>query len=194
MTTYAVALFVHLLGAIGAFIGVGVWLFAALALRRAQQVGQIRALTGLIQPSGNLAVASILLLGGAGLYMALTTWGASATWIIVATGSFLLLAPFGAFVIEPRLRALAKAATVAPDGPLPAALATRAQDPLVGIGLTTYIGVLLGIVFLMAVKPPLADSLLAMGVATALGVLSGLPLLRVTRVSHAHDARVDADA
>jgi hypothetical protein len=50
MSNYDLALFVHIVGAIGAFIGVSVWLFAALALRRAQDVGQVRALTSLIQP------------------------------------------------------------------------------------------------------------------------------------------------
>jgi hypothetical protein len=173
MSIYTLMLFVHVVGAIGTFLGVGVWLFAALALGRARQVGQVRALTSLIQPSGVLAVVSILLLGGAGFYMAITVWGERATWIIVATISFLLLAPFGVFVIDPRLRAIEKAAAVAPDGPLPATLASRAHDPVTGIGLSTYIGVLLGIVFLMTNKPPLTGSILAMLVALGLGLASG---------------------
>ncbi len=182
MSTYTIMLFVHIVGAIGTFIGVSVWLFAALGLRRAQQVGQVRALTGLIQPSGVLAIVSILLLGVTGFYMALTVWGERATWIIVATISFLLLAPFGVFVIDPRLRALAKAAAAEPDGPLPAPLAVRTRDPLVGIGLSVYVGVLLGIVFLMTNKPPLAVSIIAMIVAIVLGLASGLPLLWPARL------------
>jgi hypothetical protein len=176
MTLYTVALFIHIVGAIGAFIGVSVWLFAALALRRARSVGQVRALTGLIQPSGVLAVVSILLLGVAGLYMAVTVWGEQATWIVVATVAFLLLAPFGALVIDPRLRAIAKAAATAPEGPLSAALAKCANSPLVGIWLSIYLAVLLGIVFVMTNKPPLVDSIIAIVGATALGLASG-PLL-----------------
>jgi hypothetical protein len=180
-TLYTLALFVHIVGAIGAFIGVSVWLFAALALRRAQSVGQVRALTSLIQPSGVLAVVSIVLLGVAGFYMAITVWGERATWIIVATISFLLLAPFGGVVIDRRLRALAKAAAAAPDGPLPASLAARAQDPLVGIGLSVYLAALLGIVFLMTNKPPLDGSIATMLVAALLGLLSSAPLWRRAR-------------
>src|SRR5690348_828568 len=134
MSLYTIALFAHIIGAIGTFIGVSVWLFAAEALRRAQRVEQVRALTSLIRPSGVIAIVSILLLGIAGFYMALTAWGEQATWIIVATISFVLLAPFGAFVIDPRLRALARAAAAAPDGPLPSAMAARTRDPLVGVG------------------------------------------------------------
>jgi hypothetical protein len=44
----------------------------------------------------------------------------------------------------------------------------------VGVGLYTYIGVLLGIVFLMTNKPSLVDSSLTMVIATALGLAAGL--------------------
>jgi hypothetical protein len=174
MNIYTLALFAHIVGAIGTFIGVSVWLAVAEALRRVQRVEQVRTLTSLIQPSGIFAIVSILLLGIAGFYMALAAWGEQATWIAVATISFVFLAPFGAFVIDPRLRAIAKAAVAAPDGPLSASLAARIHDPLVGIGLYLYIGVLLGIVFLMTTKPPLAASILAMVVAAMLGLAVGL--------------------
>lgn len=170
------------MGVIGTFIGVSIWLFVAAALRRAQQVAQVRTFTRLVQPSGVIAIVSILLLGIARFYMALTAWGEQATWIIVATISFVLLAPFGACVIDPRLRALARAAA-APDGPLPAAMAARTHDPLVRIGLYLYVGVLVGIVFLMTTKPPLAISIFAMVVAAMLGLAVGLPLWWTTRSS-----------
>lgn len=187
MSLYTLALFLHIVGAIGTFIGVSIWLFVAVALRRAHQVGQVRTLSGLIQPSGVLAVGSILLLGVAGFSMAITVWGERTTWIIVATIGFLLLAPFGVFVIDPRLRAVAKAAAAAPDGPLPTSLVVRARNPLVGIGLSVYIGVLLGIVFLMTTKPSTGVSILAMVVATVLGLASGALLWWVTRTRSRKD-------
>jgi len=187
MPIYTLMLFVHIVGAIGTFIGVGMWLFAALVLRRMQTVGQVRALTSLIQPSGVLAIVSILLLGVAGFYMGITVWGERATWIIVATISFLLLAPFGVFVIDPRLRAVAKAAAAAPDGPLPETLAARTRDPLAGIGLSVYLCVLLGIVFLMTTKPSTGVSILAMVVATLLGLISGVLLLLGARTRSRED-------
>jgi Predicted integral membrane protein (DUF2269) len=174
MTLYTFALFLHIVGAIGMFAGVSTWLFVAVALRRARQVAQVRALSSLIQPSGVLTIVSILLLGVAGFYMAITVWGERASWIIVATISFLLLAPFGAFVIDPRLRALGRAAAALSDGKLPATVAARTRDPLVGLGLWTYVSVLLGIVFLMTNKPPLGVAISAMVVATALGLATGL--------------------
>jgi Predicted integral membrane protein (DUF2269) len=189
MSIYPLAVFVHIVGAIGVFAGVGVWLLAAAALRRTQQVQQVRALAGLTVASGNVAVGGVLLLAAAGLYLALSTWGWQTAWIDVATIGFLLLGPVGAFVIDPRIRALAKAADAAPDGPLPASLAVRTRDPFVGIALHTYVGVLLGIVFLMSTKPPLGASILAMVVAMLLGLASALPVWWAARSRIAEPVR-----
>ncbi|MFI5272531.1 MAG: hypothetical protein ACHQ4H_05790 [Ktedonobacterales bacterium] len=183
MSVYNLALFLHIVGAIGTFVGVSIWLVAALALRRAPQVGQVRVLASLIQPSGVVAIVSILVLGVAGFYMGITVWGERATWIIVATLSFLLLAPFGVFVIDPRLRAVAKAAADVPDGPLPPSLAARIHDPIVGIGLALYLGVLLGIVYLMTNKPSTEGSIIVMVVAAAVGLAAGAPIWWTTRTS-----------
>jgi hypothetical protein len=53
----------------------------------------------------------------------------------------------------------------------------------VRIGLYLYVGVLVGIVFLMTTKPPLAISIFAMVVAAMLGLAVGLPLWWTTRSS-----------
>ncbi|HEY7832782.1 MAG TPA: DUF2269 family protein [Ktedonobacterales bacterium] len=181
MNLYTLALFVHVLGVIGIFAGLGVWLFGLAALGRMQHVEQVRAIAGVVTAAGYLVVGSLLPLGVGGFYMALTTWGLRATWIIVATVSFILLAPAGAVVIDPRVRAIGLQARAAPDGPLPAELAKRTHDPILGIGLHVYIAVLLGIVYLMTTKPALAPSIVAMVVAVAIGLASGVFLWWASR-------------
>jgi hypothetical protein len=171
MNLYSLALFVHLVGVLAIFAGIGVWFFAALALRHAKEVAQIRALAGLTGASGNVAVGGVLLVAVGGIYMALTTLGWQTAWIDVATVSFALLAPFGVAVIDPRIRALAKAADMAPDGPLPEPLVSRTRSPLLSGGLSLYFAVLLGIVFLMTTKPQLVVSVVVMASALALGLM-----------------------
>jgi hypothetical protein len=176
MNLYALALFVHLVGVLAIFVGIGVWFFAALALRRTREVTSVRTLTGLTGASGNVAVAGVLLVATGGLYMALSTNQWEAGWIDVATISFALLAPFGVAVIDPRIRALAKAADVAGDGPLPAPLLARTRSPLLSGGLSLYFAVLLGIVFLMTTKLSLVVSLVVMGCAVAFGLVAAVLL------------------
>jgi hypothetical protein len=182
LSRYTLELFVHVSGAIGLFASVGAWLFGMAALRRAERVEQVGPIARLMGVSGNIAVASVVLLGTAGLDMALTVWGWHTAWIDVATSGVVLLGAFGAFIIDPRVRAIAKQAHAIPDGQLPAPLWARIHDPVLLIGLYTYVVTLFGIVFLMTVKPPLIGSLLASAGAAALGLLVGLLFWRVDRV------------
>jgi hypothetical protein len=182
MSIYTIVLFLHVCGAIGYFVGMGTWLFALAALRRAQRVEQVRALTKLAGRLGPLFGISVLLILATGLYMAITAWGLRTGWIDVALVSLILIAPLGTAFIEPRRRAIARLAQEAPDGPLPQALEQRTHDPILGTALQTVTILLLGIVFLMTNKPSLIVSLIVMGVALVLAVASGALVSRATRI------------
>ncbi len=181
MSIYTIVLFLHVSGAIGYFAGMGTWLFGLAALRRAQRVEQVRALTNLAGRLGPLFGISVLLILATGLYMAITAWGLRTGWIAVALVSLILIAPLGTAFIEPRRRAIARLAREVPDGPLPQSLEQRIHDPILGTSLQTVTILLLGIVFLMTNKPSLIGSLIVMAVALVLGVVSGALVSRVTR-------------
>jgi hypothetical protein len=179
MNLYSLMLFLHVCGDIGIFIGIGAQLLGLMALRRTTRVEQARAIAGLMSLSDPISIVSALVTIAAGLYLALTVWGLQTGWIAVALVSLIvLLPPLMAGVVEPRMRAIVTMAKEAPDGPLPATLDARIHDPLLGTALQTVVAVVLGIVFLMTNKPPLAGSVAAMVVALALGLASGLPLWR----------------
>ena len=181
MSIYTIALFLHVSGAIGYFIGIGTWLFGLSALRRAQRVEQVRALTNLVGRSGPLIGISVLLILATGLYMALTTWSLKTGWIEVALVSLVLIVPLSTAFIEPRRRAIERLAREAPDGPLPQELEQRTHDPVLLTALQTVAALLLGIVFLMTTKPELTGSLIVMAVALALGLTSGVLVSRPRR-------------
>jgi Predicted integral membrane protein (DUF2269) len=195
MSIYTIVLFLHVSGAIGYFIGIGTWLFGLSALRRAQRVEQVRALTNLVGRSGPLLGISVLLILATGLYLAVTAWGLQTGWIAVALISLVLMAPLGTALIESRRRTIDRLAREAPDGPLPQSLELRTHDPVLLTALQTVAALLLGIVFLMTTKPSLAGSLIVMAVALALGLASGVLVSRATRTrgqgvnTHANDMR-----
>src|SRR5438270_6394142 len=176
MSLYTLALFLHVSGAIGAFVSLGIWLFGLSALRRARHVEQVRAIAWLIIIASPLMVFSVLLIGVAGLEMALSTWGLQTPWIAVALVSFVLMAPIGPFVLDLRMRAIIAMAGKAPEGTLPDALNKRTLDPILATAAQALASVLLGIVFLMTTKPSLATSILVMVIASFLGLFSSLPL------------------
>ncbi|HZC79361.1 MAG TPA: DUF2269 family protein [Ktedonobacterales bacterium] len=183
MTLYTLALFVHLVGVIVGLAGVCGWLFALISMRAARTVDQVRALLALYAMAGNVGLAGIALIVVGGLYMALSTSLGRSAWLIVATISFVVVLSAGGAILGPRLQALSKLASAAPEGPLPASLVTQIHDPFTRVVLQTYIAVLFGIVFLMTIKPSLVWAIVVILIATALGVLSGLPLMRTARTS-----------
>lgn len=197
MSLYTLALFLHVSGAIGAFISLGVWLFGLAALQRARRVEQVRTLSWLIVIVDPLMVLSVLLIGVAGFFLALSTWGLETSWIAVALVSFVLIAPVGPFVLSARMHAIRDLAATMSDGPLSEPLAKRTRDPLLVTAASTVAAVLLGIVFLMTNKPSLAFSILVMGVASILGLVSSLPFWYTTRkvtqngIVHGDDSEAD---
>jgi hypothetical protein len=178
-TLYRLALFAHILGMIGFFMALGVYVFGLAALRRARRVEQARAICRMIFLTDAVAVVGILLLATAGLSMAITTWNVRTGWIAVAIVSFMLIAPIGPLIVERRLHAIERAATMAEEGPLPDALARRISDPVIGAALAVLIALLLGIIFLMTTKPTaLLDAIIGMLIASAVGLVLGAPLWR----------------
>lgn len=73
MSLYTIALFLHVSGAIGACVSLGIWLFGLAALRRARLVEQVRAIAWLIILASPLMVGSVVLIGLAGFRMALSS-------------------------------------------------------------------------------------------------------------------------
>jgi ABC-type spermidine/putrescine transport system permease subunit II len=191
MSIYTIVLFLHVSGAIGYFIGIGIWLFGLATLRRAQRVEQVRSIANLVGLTGPLFAVSVLLILVTGLYRAFTAWGLQTGWIDVALISLILMAPLGTALVEPRRRAIDRMAREAPDGPLPESLEQRTHDPLLGTTLQTLATLLLGIVFLMTTKPSLPVSLIVIAVALALGLASGL---LVSRAARTQVQRADARA
>lgn len=163
MNIYPIVLFVHVTGAIGYFLGIGLWLFVLVGLRRTQRLEQVRALIHLNDLSGPFSGISTLLLG-AGLYLALTAWSLLTSWILVALINLLLMVPTSAALIAPRRSAIVKQlAREAPGGELSGALERHIDDPVLATVCTTVLTLLLGLVFLMTTKPNLAGSLIVMG-------------------------------
>lgn len=182
MSLCTLALFLHVSGAIGTFVTIGIWLFGLSALRRAQRVEQVRAIAWLIIVASPLMVFSVLLIAIAGLDMALSTWGLRTPWIAVAIVSFVLMAPVGPFLLYYRMQAILAEVREVPGGPIPDTLYVRTHDPILGTAAQTLATILLGIVFLMTNKPALTTSIIVMGIALACGLLSGAPYWYAARI------------
>jgi hypothetical protein len=174
MNIYSIVKYIHIISDITLFIGVGAQILCLAALRRATRFEQVHSFLGLITISNRVGVGGSLLTIISGVYMAITVWTFQVPWIIVALGSIaLIIGPVVGFIVEPRTKVLTKAAQEASEGPLSSTMIDVIQDRMFGVGLQTNLAVVLGIVFLMTIKPDMTTAIITMGTAVILGFASG---------------------
>ena len=179
MTLYSLVLFLHIGGALGLFVALGLEWTSLSFLRRAATGEQVRewlSVLGLTRRLGPIALVLILL---PGFYMMATTWGGAA-WILVALAAVVVIAILGATLTGARMGRIGRAAGTA-SGPISPELRNRLHDPVLRISVQTRGAMLFGIVFLMTIKPDLVGSLIVIGIALILGLASALPAWRRDR-------------
>jgi hypothetical protein len=155
--------FIHVCAAMGIFGAAAIEGASVLELNRAGASPTLLQGFALARRLGSISFALILL---SGIFLTQTVWGWQTAWVSVSMSSLVVMVLIGATVTSramTRLRAT----------PIP----VDTYQTLVWSFLTRA-GILIGIVFLMTVKPPLTESLIAMGAATGAGFLAGLPSRR----------------
>jgi hypothetical protein len=171
-TIYPFVLFIHILGAFGLVAALTTEAIGLRGLRRATT--QAEALTwqgisrGLVM---RLAPASLGLILITGLFMMAISWGGRG-WLIVALASLIALGVIGAFAtgmpmarLEPALRQAA--------GGLAPELQARLRARALLVSLSVRMAIVLGILFLMTVKPSALAAVITILVAVGAGLLAG---------------------
>lgn len=167
---YAIALFLHVMGAITLFIGVALELAIAARMRSATTLGQVREALwygGIINRSLTIAPAVILL---AGLYLMVTAWGASFAWLNVSLVVFIVLAVIGATVNAQHFASLGQAAFSATGDAIPDTVRAKINDARAHGFVVTMTALATAIVFMMTTKPNLVGALIAVAVAFVAGL------------------------
>jgi hypothetical protein len=125
--------------------------------------------------AGRFGMVSMLTLLISGIIMTATSWG-MVPWIAVTLAAIALMAILTVALSARRLAAIGRA-VAAERGPATPALRDALLHPLLWVGIRARVGIALGIIFLMTVKPDLGGSLLVIGLAAIVGLASALPAL-----------------
>ncbi|MGE5221376.1 MAG: hypothetical protein ACM3PY_03000 [Omnitrophica WOR_2 bacterium] len=173
MNVYSIALFLHISGALGFFVALGLEWTGLRQICSAVNLDQVRAWMGILKGVRKVGFASMLTTVITGIYMTLTGWGGAA-WILVTLGSLVLVIALAQALTGPRMAAIGRA-LVTERGVFSRTYHNLANHPLLWISIQTRAAIALGIVFLKVFRPDLAGSLIAIGVAIVLGIASALP-------------------
>lgn len=186
MNSFSIALFLHIVGALGVSAALGLEWIGLSQIRSVAQPDEIRALLRVVKSTSRLGFISMLATVITGIYMVLAAVG-WIPWILVVIGALILVIVLTRVLTTPRMavigRALAKE-----KGPASQTFHNLVNDPILWISIQTRVAIVLGIVFLKIAKPNLVGSLLTIGVAIVLGLASALP---VTRRERSHMGSTD---
>jgi hypothetical protein len=172
MNAYAIALFVHIVGALVFFASLGLEWAGLRQVRRAVAPEGAGAWMRLLSSVRPISIASMLTLVISGGYMMATTWGAI-PWTLVTLGSLAVVIALSLVLTSPRMAAIGQA-LAAGRGMLTPSFHRAANDPLLTISLHTRVALTLAIVMLKVVKPDWGGSLLVISVAIVLGIFPTL--------------------
>jgi len=176
MSVYAIAVFLHIVGALGLFAALGLEWASLYNLRRVTTAAQAREWAKLLSALRFVGSPSFLIILVTGIYMMATRWGGQG-WIGVGLGGLVLIAALGGALTGRRSAAIARSAA-GEAAAISVSLRQQLHDPvlLLSVWLRTALG--LGVVFVMSLKPDAAGALTAMGVALVLGLAAGFPRRR----------------
>jgi len=177
--SYSIALFLHIVGALGFFVALALEWMGLRHLSRATSIGHIRERLRDATEARRVGMPSMLVVLASGFYMMLIGRMHGA-WVIVAFWLLVLVSILAVALSFRRMAAIGRV-VAADEGPLSPTLRALLRDPLLWIAIQTRVAIALGIVFLMTIKPGLNGSLLTAALAIALGLGSALPRLNRTR-------------
>jgi hypothetical protein len=169
---YSVSLFVHVLGAAGLFVALGLEWAALRGLLQATTAPEARGWLGLFPILRRIYPWTFVAILTSGVYMMVVEW-AERPWIILGLLAMLALPPVGAVMTGRRMRRIVPALEDVP-GALEPEIRTRLADPALRLSLRLRVGLAVAIVFLMTVKPGWIGSLIAIIALTGLGALIGV--------------------
>jgi hypothetical protein len=172
MNLYSIALFLHITGALGFFIVLGLEWIGMSKIRSAGLAGEARGILAVVDGSNRLGFVSMLTTVVTGIYMMLTVWGGAA-WLWVVIGSLVLEIVLFRALTAPRMAVIART-LAAENGPVSQAFRDMVSQPVIWLSIHTRAALVLGIVFLKVAKPGLGWSLLSIAAAIALGLASAV--------------------
>lgn len=167
MDPYLLLVFLHVAAASALFAAVGVEVVALQRLRLAATAAQARAwLPSVQRPAGGIGHPAMLVIVGTGIWMMIARWGFEA-WMAMALASIVAMVLVAVLVGRAPLTRLVDAlGEGARDG---SGWPDAVRDARLRVSLWLRVGLLVGVIGLMTLKPGWWGSAVVMVTATALG-------------------------
>lgn len=189
MNIFSIALFLHIVGALGVSVALGFEWIGLSQIRKSTVPEEIGAFLRVVQSTARFGFVSMLSTVITGIYMVISAVGWT-PWLLVVIGALILAMVIARALTAPRMAVIGRALAVE-RGSLSQSFQNLLNDPILSVSVQTRMALVLGIIFLKIATPGLGGALLTIGVAIVLGLVSALPTLRRVRV---HETSADRAA
>ncbi len=176
MSIFSIVLFLHIVGALGVFVALGLEWTGLRQIQSSISPDQVRGWMGILKSLRKFGFASMLATVISGIYMMVARLGAK-PWLIVTLGALVLVIAIAQALTAPRMAAVGRA-LAAGKGTLSETFHSLANQPLLLVSIQTRAAIALGIVFLKIARPDFGGSLVTIAAAILLGIASAFPSLR----------------
>jgi hypothetical protein len=174
MNSFSIALFLHIVGALGVFVALSLEWTALRQVRSATLAEQVRPWMRILKSTNKVGLPSMLMTVVTGIYMVLDGLG-WVPWILVVIGALVLVITLSVVLTKPRMMAIGQA-LAKERGPVSQSFQSLVNHPSLWISIQTRVAVALGIIFLKVTTPDFGGALLTIGVAIVLGIASALAM------------------
>ncbi len=170
---YTLALFVHILGAIGLFVAVGLIVVAFVRMRQAATLEQVREWAAVANVAGKSMIFISLVILAPALYMVMLAWGFATPWVMASLITFVVLSIMGATMNGRNIERIVVLAQASSSDFIPSELRARLLAPQLWLSEGIRLMLLLGILSLMTIKPDILFSVLILVGMLILGIVLG---------------------
>lgn len=175
---YALALFIHILGAMALFVAISLIIVAFVRMRQASTLEQVREWATILQAAGKSMIFLALIILVPAFYMVSVAWGFTTPWVMAALITFVVLAIMGATVNGRTIERVVALARAAEPGPIPDEVRTQLLAPSLWLAEAIRLTLLIGILCLMTIKPDMLFSWLILTTMLLLGLILGVLVQR----------------
>lgn len=178
---YNVVLFLHILGAVIMFMAIAVLALSMLSMLHAKDTEDVKRWSGIAVKIDALFPMSTLLILVPALYLVFSTWGWGMAWINVSLAALLGTSFLGPVINLRRLKGILAAAEAETEAVPSIGLVNKVRDRVLWNSVSIMSMLIVGILFLMAVKLTLVGSLVTMVLAVGAGFALSHFILGKTR-------------
>lgn len=176
---YQLALFLHILGVLFMFAAVGAILISLFGMLSSKDNKTLKIWANLSVKMDEFIPFSVLLILLPGLYLVFSTWGWNIAWVNVSLGAFILMSFAGPIINLRRFKGILQTVNAeSSENPSPHLLA-KVRDQVLWNSISIMTMEVLGIIYLMTIKPFLIESLVTIGICFVLGIVFSKIALRI---------------